>query len=308
MTGLMDGLVNILKPPGMTSHDVVNYIRRLTGIKRVGHTGTLDPGAAGVLLTCCGSATRLAEYLPSNKKYRAEITFGTVSSTGDSSGEMICRGIFGDFSKDLVEKTLDSFAGDIYQVPPMTSAVRFQGKKLYELARQGKVVEREARKVSIYTLELARWYDDSNNPRALIDISCSAGTYIRTLCEDIGERLGCGAFMSFLLRTGVGSYLINGASTLEELKTLAERGRLSEAVVPKEEMLSFYPALEVNAGAIKAVKSGAPLYLPGVQTMTKGIRLGDTVVLTARGSLLAVAITVADDNGRLFFKPEKVMA
>lgn len=308
MTGLMDGMVNVLKPPGMTSHDVVNYIRRLTGIKRVGHTGTLDPGASGVLLVCCGSATRLAEYLPSNKQYRAEITFGIVSSTGDSSGKMIYRGILGDFTKGLVEKTLESFTGEIDQVPPMTSAVRFHGKKLYELARQGKVVEREARKVSIDTLELVRWYDHSDNPRALIDISCSAGTYIRTLCEDIGERLGCGAFMSFLLRTGVGSYLISEASTLEELKTLAERDRFSEAVVSKEEMLSFYPVLEVDAGAIKAVKSGAPLYPPGVQTMTNGIRLGDKVVLAGNGKVLAVAITVADDNGRLFFKPEKVLA
>ncbi|MFZ5634831.1 MAG: tRNA pseudouridine(55) synthase TruB [Bacillota bacterium] len=303
----MDGLLNILKPPGMTSHDVVNYIRRLAGIKKVGHTGTLDPGAAGVLLVCCGRATRLIEYLDHDKQYRAEITFGVVSSTGDSFGELREGEIPGGFSRDLVAGILPFFTGAVSQVPPMTSAVRHRGKKLYELSRQGVVVDRRARTVKIYSLEMVKWYGCKERPRALLDVRCSAGTYIRTLCHDIGERLGCGAYMSFLLRTGVGKFLINGASTMEELKELAGRDRLPEAVVSVEEALSFFPAVEINEGAVNSVRSGATLHPPGVRNAPEGVRQGDMVTLTAEGRVLAVARAAADDKGRISFKPEKVL-
>jgi tRNA pseudouridine55 synthase len=303
----MDGVINVLKPPGMTSHDVVNYIRRLAGIKKAGHTGTLDPGAAGVLLVCCGKATRLIEYLDHDKRYRAEITFGITSSTGDSFGKLQERDIPEGFSKELVSRVLPSFTGRISQVPPMTSAVRHRGKKLYELARQGVVVERKARKVKVYAIDIARWYDGGHRPRALLDISCSAGTYIRVLCHDIGEKLGCGAYMSFLLRTGAGGYSLNSALTLEELEYLADRGGLSGAAVSIEEVLSFFPSVEINSGAVKSVLSGATLHLPGVSAMTEDIRENDTVVLTAGGKILAVAGASADTSGRLCFKPKKVI-
>ncbi|MHB8156991.1 MAG: tRNA pseudouridine(55) synthase TruB, partial [Desulfocucumaceae bacterium] len=242
----MNGLLNILKPPGMSSHDVVNFIRRLLGTKKVGHTGTLDPGAAGVLLICCGKATRLIEYLEHAKEYRAEITFGAFSSTGDSFGQLTKRDMPTDFSLKAVEETLPFFTGEISQVPPMTSAVRHQGKKLYELARQGKVVERKARKVKIYSIKLAGWYEVPGEYRALLDIKCSAGTYIRNLCHDMGERAGCGAYMSFLLRTGVGGYSISHSYTLEELEGLKGQGRLSDAVVAIEEALSHLPTVRIQ--------------------------------------------------------------
>lgn len=303
----MNGLINVLKTPGMSSHDVVNHIRRLTGIKKVGHTGTLDPGAAGVLLVCCGRATRLIEYLDHDKKYRAEITFGIVSSTGDSFGDLSEREIPGNFSRKLVEDTLSRFTGEISQIPPMTSAVRHQGKKLYQLARQGKVVERQARKVTITDLKMARWHNDSENPRALLDIRCSAGTYIRTLCQDIGEELGCGAYMSFLLRTGVGGYPINRAFTLEELKSLAENGKLYEAAVSVKDALSFFPAVEIKEQALKSVGSGATLYPPGIKYMPSNIKAGDMVILVETENPVAVARAVADEKERLCFKPEKII-
>ncbi len=304
----MDGLLNVLKPPGMTSHDVVNYIRRLAGIKRVGHTGTLDPGAAGVLLVCCGRATRLIEYLGHDKRYRAEITFGVLSSTGDAYGDLEERKIPEGFSEGLVAAVLPSFTGEISQVPPMTSAVRHQGRKLYQLAREGKVVERRARKVKVYKLEMVKWYGGGDHPRALLDVWCSAGTYIRTLCNDIGETAGSGAYMSFLLRTGVGGYNISGAHTLEELRALAGLGRLPQALISIEEALSFLPAVEVEEAAVKSVNSGATLHPPGVKGSTGDIREGELVALTAGGSVLGVAGAVSDEKGRISFKPKKVLA
>ncbi|MCL5058091.1 MAG: tRNA pseudouridine(55) synthase TruB [Actinobacteria bacterium] len=303
----MNGLISVLKPPGMSSHDVVNRLRSFTGTKKVGHTGTLDPGAAGVLLVCCGRATRLIEYLDHNKKYRAEITFGMTSSTGDSFGELTPGDMPGDFSMERLLDTIRGFTGEISQVPPMTSAVRHQGKKLYELARAGKVVERRARPVKIYSLEMARWYQDPRRPRALLDISCSAGTYIRTLCQDIGEKMGCGAYMSFLLRTGVGDYAIADAHTLEELNHLTREGRLQEAVISVERALAFLPEVRINEGTLKPVCSGATLYPPGIKDSPGGIGEGALAALEWEGRYVAVARAAYDDRGRLCFKPEKII-
>jgi len=304
----MDGLINVLKPPGMTSHDVVDFIRRLLGIKKVGHTGTLDPGAVGVLLVCCGKATKLAEYLSHDKKYRAEIAFGAVSSTGDSFGRIEDRVIPGDFSREKAEQVVLSFAGPISQVPPMTSAVKIGGERLYKLARRGITVNRQSRQVQIYAIKPVRWREHGDRPNLLIDVWCSAGTYIRTLCQDIGERLNCGAYMSFLLRTGVGKYTVEASSTLEELKNLASLGRLKKVLVSMEDVLSFLPAVEVDEGAVGSVCSGATLYLPGVKHMPEGIRAGDLTSLIWQGKLLAVAVAAEDGSGRKFFKSKKVMA
>ncbi len=304
----MDGVISVLKPPGMTSHDVVRHVRRLSGVKKAGHTGTLDPGAAGVLLVCLGRATRLIEYLDRDKRYRAEVTFGAISSTGDSFGELRETGIPAGFSRELVAGVLPHFTGLVSQVPPMTSAVRHKGKRLYELARRGMVVDRKARTVEIYGIEIIRWHACSQRPKAIMDIWCSAGTYIRTLCQDMGEMVGCGAYMSFLLRTAVGKYRVDGAGTLEELEELARRGVLTEAVCGMEDVLSFLPVVEINEGAANAVSSGAVLHPPGVKRITGEIREGNLVALAARGRVMAVAVAVAGGDGRLRFKPEKVLA
>ncbi len=300
----MNGFINILKPPGMTSHDVVSYVRRLLGIKKVGHTGTLDPGAAGVLLVCCGKATRLIEYLDQTKRYRTEITFGVSSSTGDSFGELSYLGVPAEFSQKQVMDVLPIFTGNIAQIPPMTSAVRHQGKKLYELARRGVEVERLPRVITVYSIEMIHWHQ-GDEPRALLDICCSAGTYIRTLCEDIGRELGCGAYMSFLLRTGVGSNSIEHSVSLEELKVAVQEDR--QFLICLEEAMSFLPKVIIWEGAVKSVSSGGTLFMPGVRGIFGDITPDDIVLLMGNSGVLGIGRAVVDSKGRMSFKPEKIL-
>ncbi len=303
----MNGFVNVLKPPGMSSHDIVNFIRRVSGVKKVGHTGTLDPGAAGVLIVCLGSATRLARFLLENDKdYRAEITFGMSTTSGDSFGECTFEGDASHLTGDIIREMLPLFTGRIEQVPPMTSALKVQGKKLYELARSGRVVERPLRIINISKLEFiwgTGW--GGPRPRALLHMACSKGTYVRSVCTDIGEHLGCGAYMSFLVRTRVGLFKISGSKTLEQLRVAADNKKLENEVVTVEEAFSGLPAVTVKSGAVSAVLSGSKLYLPGIVRMPEGLSEGATVRLIRPGKLLAVAVTAVDpeNSKRIFFKP-----
>jgi len=307
----MNGIINILKPPGMTSHDVISFVRRTTGIKKVGHTGTLDPGAAGVLVVCLGQATRLSQFLiDDSKEYRAEITFGITTSTGDSLGRITSRGNATVLTEKAVRSALPAFTGQISQIPPMTSAIKQQGKKLYQLARDGIVVDRPARSVTIYALEYV-WGTGwgSPHPRALLHLSCSKGTYVRTLCEDLGAYLGCGAYMSFLVRTRAGIFSISDSVTLEEIKAAIIAGKLQDIIIPMDNALASMPAVIVKKGAAAAVASGSKLYLPGVLRMPDNLSEGDLVRLTGPEGLLAVAETILDPEyqDRLFFKPVCVL-
>lgn len=308
----MNGVVNVLKPPGMSSHDVVNFIRRNFGIKKAGHTGTLDPGAAGVLVVCLGAATRLAQFLlVEDKEYRAEITFGLATSSGDSFGEVTGEGDGSYLNEDIIRSVLPVFTGELRQIPPMTSALKMQGKKLYELARAGLVVDRPARAVTIYSLDFiggTGW--GGPHPRALLHLACSKGTYVRSLCADIGNHLGCGAHMSFLVRTRAGSFKISDSRTLEELRAAALEGNLEDKIVPMEEALSGLPAVIVKNGAVSAVASGSKLYLPGVAGLPGELAEGNLVRLIGPEGLLAVAETAFDpgDKERFIFKPVCVLA
>lgn len=222
----MDGIINVLKPPGMTSADVVYCLRRLLQTKKIGHTGTLDPGVAGVLPICVGKATRLAEYLTEQgKEYRAEITFGIATDTQDAYGTVIheCQPLI---KAEDVRSILPEFTGEVWQIPPMFSAVRKEGKRLYEYARSGVEIERTARAVRILRLSLRKWRDEKY-PRAEFDIECSKGTYVRTLCHDLGERLGCGAHMSYLMRLRSGPFSIVNSWTLEEIEQSVTAGDLA---------------------------------------------------------------------------------
>ncbi len=207
MASKLNGVVNVIKPPHMTSHDVVNYIRRTHNISKVGHTGTLDPMACGLMTICLGKATKISEYLLSeDKAYRAEVTFGIKTDTQDIWGNKVEE--FDELpDEQKLLNVMESFTGKILQKPPMYSAVRHNGKKLYELAREGKTVERKSREVEIKSLNLISF----NRSKATFDVHCTKGTYIRTLCEDIGESLGCGGAMSFLLRTKSGPFSLNDA-------------------------------------------------------------------------------------------------
>jgi len=307
----VNGFINVLKPPGMTSHDVVNFIRRTLEIKKAGHTGTLDPGAAGVLLICLGSATRLAGFLSDDdKEYRAEITFGLATSSGDSFGELTGGEDASGLRENEVRSALALFQGKTTQIPPMTSAIKINGKKLYELARAGLTIDRPGRVVNITSLEFicgTGW--GTPHPRALLHLTCSKGTYVRSLCLDIGARLGCGAHMSFLVRTGVGPHKISDALTLEEIKDLNMKNTLMEKVINIDQALSRMPAVLVKEGAVQAVLSGSKLYLPGVALLPSGLNEGDRVRLVGPDGFLAVAETSFDpqDVERVIFKPVCVL-
>lgn len=242
------GLINLLKPPGMTSHDAVSFIRRVYRQKKVGHSGTLDPAAAGVLPVYLGHATRLVEYGEAfDKEYRAEILFGITTDTGDDTGAILRQCPVEPALLDDLESVVHSFLGGYDQVPPMYSALKVAGRKLYELAREGKEVARAARPVEIRTIELL--YRDRD--RAGIHVACSKGTYIRTLCEDIGSRLNLPATMAFLLRTRVGPFSIDQAATLEEIEAHPDA-----VLLPADLAASHYPAVHVDSLFTRLLKQG----------------------------------------------------
>ena len=307
----LDGILNIDKPAGMTSHDVVASIRRLTGIKKAGHTGTLDPGATGVLPVCLGRATRLIRYLPDDKAYRAEVAFGVATATGDRFGEVIRTADASALTEEALLAALGHFQGPQEQIPPMTSAVRHQGKRLYELARQGLVVERQPRRVAIYELRLVSVSGlGAPTPRAVIELTCSAGTYVRSLCMDLGEKLGCGAHMSALVRTRAGAFGLADSLTLDKIAEIHRQGDLSAVLTGLSEALAHLPAVPVKPAAEPAVKSGNRLYLPGVAAPGDEIARfasGQPVRLLAGGELLAVARKREDPTGKPYFQPETVL-
>ncbi len=293
-TPLLDGVLNVLKPVGMTSHDVVDVMRRITGTRRIGHTGTLDPGAAGVIVLCVGRATRVAEFLAdADKAYWVEMTFGRSIDTGDVYGEIIHETAVGPLSREEVELVLSRFTGEIEQIPPMASAVHYRGRRLYELARRGATVEVPPRRVTISQLELVEILDAP--PRARLRVTCSKGTYIRRLCYDIGEALGCGAFASFMVRTRVGRYHLAAARTLEEVQAVASEGRLGEVLEPLDEAIAELPAVELSAGQQRAVIHGQALPLfkfAGWQQLVgaRAVRLRDAQGLVALARVEAGAL------------------
>jgi tRNA pseudouridine55 synthase len=251
----MNGILNIMKPPGMTSFDVVAFLRRLTSTKKIGHTGTLDPLAAGVLPVCIGNATKAIEYLmDKDKLYRAELTLGISTDTQDSSGKIISeRDVNG--TDDEITEAIKSFTGRYSQIPPMYSALKVGGKKLYELAREGKTIDRNPREVMIYSVDMIRIERDKL-VKILFDIHCSKGTYIRTLCNDIGEKLGCGGHMSFLLRQKSGAFLLSQSLTLEETAELADNGSLESVLISIDKVLEGFEPVKIDEMAEKKLLNG----------------------------------------------------
>lgn len=250
----MEGFINFLKPPGMTSHDAVGFIRRLFQEKRVGHAGTLDPGAAGVLPIAVGRATRLIEYLDAvGKSYRAEMTFGFATDSGDDTGKVVER--LDEFTmpdEAQIREVLASFTGEITQVPPAHSAIKINGRRACDLLRAGQQVEIPSRQVQIYELKLLQLQGNT----ALIDVKCSKGTYIRSLCADIGSALGIPATMSFLVRTSAGGFSLQHSYSVEELKDLGEKGGLESILLPADKVISHIPAYELAQNRVKAFCNG----------------------------------------------------
>lgn len=231
----MNGIINVYKEKGYTSHDVVAVLRKIAGQKKIGHTGTLDPDATGVLPVCLGRATKLCDLLTDrDKTYEAVLLLGKTTDTQDISGAILKEQPTDHLNEAEVTKVIESFKGTYDQIPPMYSALKVNGKKLYELAREGKTVERKSRKVTIYQIHIK----EIQLPRVRMEVTCSKGTYIRTLCHDIGNLLGTGGCMEELTRTKVGRFELKDSLKLEELSDLAQNGRLENALIPLDQMFS----------------------------------------------------------------------
>lgn len=267
---MVHGIINIHKEKGFTSHDVVAKLRGIVGQKKIGHTGTLDPDAVGVLPVCLGKATKLCDMLTDkNKTYETVLLLGKSTDTQDISGTVLSERSVDGIDARTVEQCIGGFVGDYSQIPPMYSALKVNGKKLYEFAREGIEVERKARPVTIYSIVIK----EIALPRVRMEVSCSKGTYIRTLCHDIGERLGCGGCMEELVRTKVSRFELKDSLTLREVQEKKDAGLLGEILVPIDEMFSEYEAVTLKSESEPLVYNGnmfAPGHLRERITLTDG--------------------------------------
>lgn len=252
---MIDGFINIYKEQGYTSFDVVAKLRGILKQKKIGHTGTLDPMAEGVLLVCLGSATKMCDLLTEkNKTYTCTMLLGKTSDTEDVTGELTdVTDIYPD--EQTVIETVMSFVGDYMQIPPMYSAIKVNGKKLYELARAGQVIERQPRPVTIHSIQIL----STDLPRVTFDVSCSKGTYIRSLCRDIGEKLGCGAVMERLIRTEVKGFTIEESLTLDAVEKARDDGTLMQHVLTTDKLMPDIPELHISAKGEKLLANGNKL-------------------------------------------------
>ena len=256
------GVIPVRKPAGLTSHDVVVKLRRLTGQRRVGHTGTLDPAVEGVLPICVGQATRIAEYIQDlPKRYAGSMLLGVSTDTQDQTGEILREMPVAELDSSRVDEVFQRFLGEIEQVPPMVSAVRVGGRRLYEWAREGKEVPRKPRRVRIYELRRTGMEREGDRVRIDFEVLCSKGTYVRTLCVDIGESLGYPAHMSRLVRVQSGPFFLQDAVTLEELDEVARHGNWEQVLISPDAALGHLPGLVVSASLQQGVWNGMSLRL-----------------------------------------------
>jgi len=288
----MDGVINVLKPPGMTSHDVVSFLRRELQEKRIGHAGTLDPQAAGVLPVCVGQATRLVEYLSSaSKEYLCHLVFGITTTTQDAWGQLLDRRDAAQLSQEQIESVLPRFRGEITQLAPAFSAVKVKGVPLYKRARQGEAVEPIPRQVVIHDLKVL-WYQA---PVLSMLVHCSKGTYIRTLCHDLGQAVGLGGHMAYLLRTRVGDFKLAESYTLEEISSLKEK-----ALLPLEYCVRELPRYVGNQEEIRRLKHGQKIQVSGPVT-------GPNVAVLAEDGSLQAIVELSREGAKQFLRPKKIL-
>lgn len=294
---MINGMINIYKEAGFTSHDVVAKLRGILKQKKIGHTGTLDPQAVGVLPVCLGNATKLCDLLTDkDKEYEAVLRLGVVTDTQDMTGEILKESEVYVTEEEAVEAVM-SFVGDYNQIPPMYSALKVNGQKLYDLARQGKEVERQARPVTIHNIEIK----EVNLPCIRFRVACSKGTYIRTLCHDIGEKLGCGGAMESLKRTRVGSFVAEEALTLSEVEKLRDEGLVEANVLKVEDVFATYPKVAAKDDGVRLLKNGNVLYRNQVvkvqgEDAPISVKQGFTLTANVEGSL----VRMYDDAGTFY--------
>ncbi|MEA4962715.1 tRNA pseudouridine(55) synthase TruB [Lutispora sp.] len=297
----MNGIINVLKPPGMTSHDVVYFIRRATGIKKVGHTGTLDPEAAGVLPICIGKSTKAVQYLAEkNKKYRASIKFGVTTETQDKYGKIIKLISVPDIDVMALKKLIDGFKGKIMQTPPMYSAIKYKGKKLYQYALEGETVEVKSRQIEIFDISIV---DKIDRDEFILDVFCSKGTYIRTLCNDIGEKSGYGAHMAQLIRLESSPFCIEDSVTLEDIQLAAENNDFQDLLYAPDFLFSDLNKITIKKSAEKSAINGNPIFSAGVEDDIDLYKTETMVRLYIEDKFIALGTIAHDDtNDRNFIK------
>jgi tRNA pseudouridine55 synthase len=293
----MDGILNINKPAGQTSFSVVARVRRLSGERRAGHAGTLDPEATGVLLVCLGKGTRIIEFLVDmSKTYLAEIELGSTTDTYDGSGQVIHRSDASGITPEQIENAAAAFRGKIHQTPPMYSAVKHRGQPLYKLARRGIDIERKSRSVTIHRLEIKNWRE----PVITTEIECSKGTYIRSLAHDLGKTLGCGAHLKSLVRTGCGDFNIEDSISMPELEEAFYHGYWQQFAFPIDKALGHQRAVVVNEATEEMIRRGQHVLLEtGGNTSQKYCR-----VYSVDGRFLAVLESTSAENT---WQPKKVL-
>lgn len=301
----MEGILPLYKPKGLTSHDCIFKLRKILKMKRIGHTGTLDPDVTGVLPICLGRATKVAEYITdAGKAYEGEVTIGFSTTTEDATGEVVAEEIIkADFTREEILAVLSNLTGEITQTPPMYSAVKVNGKRLYEYARKGIEVERPTRKVNIYSIDLLddRAIFSGDTIRFRFRVSCSKGTYIRTLAVMIGQQLGYPAHMSDLVRIKSAAYSLDDCLSFAEIEKRVEEGTLGEIIRPLESALSHLPKYVINDTLAKKVMNGAVLQIPVHFVNTSG----PIVLETVDGTALAIYVHHPQKPGLM--KPVKVL-
>jgi tRNA pseudouridine55 synthase len=292
----LDGILNIHKPPGKTSFSIVALVKRLSGERRVGHAGTLDPAATGVLPVCLGRGTRLIEFLVNDTKtYLARIELGAATDTYDSSGQVTQKGDPSGINQQQLALALDTFRGQIRQTPPMYSAVKHRGRPLYELARAGIKIERKSRSATIYRLEIVAWQP----PAVTIEVECSKGTYIRSLAHDLGQSLGCGAHLTSLVRTRCGLFNIKDAISIPRLEEAFRYGYWPHFIYPIDIVLQNHNAIVVNNATEDIIKKGGSLALEPYASALHHCR-----AYTLDGHFLGV-LRRSPEKG--LWKPQKVL-
>lgn len=298
----MNGLLLVIKPPGMTSFDVVANLRKVLKIKKIGHAGTLDPAAGGLLPVCIGKATGAVEwFMDFDKSYRAEMVLGVVTDTQDAEGRITEKNTV-TVGEEVIVDTMTSFVGKYEQVPPMYSAIKINGQKLYSLARQGIEIQREPRQVEISKIRVIDIKHQDSTTVVRFDVDCSKGTYIRTLCHDIGQRLGCGGHMSFLIRTRVGPFSLAEGVTLEEIKRHCEDGTLQSVIRPVDILFQGYKPVTVGDKGLTRFLNGAFVKLDD----DKKFEINDTVRVYSSSGLFIGLGKISATTGKKALRAEKL--
>lgn len=294
----ISGALVVDKPVGMTSHDVVQAIRNGTNLRRAGHTGTLDPRASGVLVILVGPAVRLSEYVSaSDKRYQAIIRLGGTTDTFDGEGKFTPSKDPLNVTEAEFEEALKTFVGEIEQVPPAYSAVKVGGRKAYEMARKGEEVELEPRKIMVHHLEVLEW----TPPEVVIDVHCSSGTYVRSLANDLGQKLGCGAYLVGLRRTKSGRFTLRDATPLRKLQEAFTAGNWYQYLIPAAEALGDWPSVELNPDEVEGVRHGHRVKAKEADTVNEKVR-----GVSTQGELVALMELTIQADGSKEWQPKKV--